>query len=205
MSASPSLAGGNQGLPGPAHAAGTPRLTDLSRHVLAGDGAQGSPGRSGDAALPASRLQAFLSLVEAAKHYVVKRWVEFLRAARRRCPDRVDPGRQLVIVFCHETSHARDASAASCAILFTTGPCCAPEAPRPRRFPSPMTYGFPVGDIRRRWDLCHHRRGWQKLTGTWKAANGEMELALAPAPQGCAPISANHPLQSRGQAGRIRI
>jgi len=29
-------------------------------------------------------------------------------------------------------------------------------------------------------------QGWPKLTGTWKATGGEVEFALAPAPQGCA-------------------
>ncbi|HEX5069761.1 MAG TPA: PQQ-binding-like beta-propeller repeat protein [Vicinamibacterales bacterium] len=51
---------------------------------------------------------------------------------------------------------------------------------------TPMTYGFLTATFAADGTFVVSGTGWPRLTGTWKAANGEVEFALAPAPQGCA-------------------
>ena len=92
------LAGRRQpGTLGASSAPRAPRLANLSRHVLAGDGSQGvrrrrPGGRRAPRARFESTVRAFLSLAEAAKHYAcIKRaWVEFLGEPPGEAADRVD-------------------------------------------------------------------------------------------------------------------
>jgi outer membrane protein assembly factor BamB len=78
------------------------------------------------------------------------------------------------------------------AALFAASLVLRAQAPATPALPStPMTYGFLSATFNADGTFVltdAKSSGWPKLTGTWKAANGEVELVLAPAPpaQGCA-------------------
>jgi outer membrane protein assembly factor BamB len=61
--------------------------------------------------------------------------------------------------------------------------------PQPSLPSAPMTYGFLTATFAPDGTFVisdSEKNGFAKLAGTWKAANGEVEFTLAPAPQGCA-------------------
>jgi len=98
MSASPSLGGGNRGLWAlrmPFEHLGSRIFPDMFSLAMAHK-ALTADGKIADAALSArfdKNLEAFLSLVEAAKHYqcIKRAWVEFLGEPPGAGMDRVDP------------------------------------------------------------------------------------------------------------------
>jgi outer membrane protein assembly factor BamB len=57
----------------------------------------------------------------------------------------------------------------------------------PSALPStPLAYGFLNATFNPDGTFVLSGTGWPRLTGSWKAANGEVEFTLAPAPAGCA-------------------
>src|SRR5262252_9057556 len=50
----------------------------------------------------------------------------------------------------------------------------------------PLTYGFLSATFSPDGTFVMSGQGWPQLKGTWKASNGEVEVAVQPAPAGCA-------------------
>ena len=76
-------------------------------------------------------------------------------------------------------------AAAVCAAVFATSLVLSAQTPAPVLPSTPMSYGFLTARFAADGTFEISGSGWPTLKGSWKAANGEIELALAPAPQGC--------------------
>ena len=70
--------------------------------------------------------------------------------------------------------------------LFGAVACCAIVAAQSQTLPStPMTYGALGATFAPDGTFTIAGQGWPKLAGSWKAANGEVELALTAPPASC--------------------
>lgn len=76
-----------------------------------------------------------------------------------------------------------------CAAILAAGLALHAQAPVPQTPPAlpsiPLTYGFLTATFAANGTFEISGKDWPSLKGSWKAANGEVEFALAPAPPGC--------------------
>jgi len=79
-------------------------------------------------------------------------------------------------------------AAFSLAGLLVAGLALRAQTPAPAMPSTPLTYGALTATFNPDGTFVLSGTGWPKLTGSWKAVNGEVEFALAPAPSqpGCA-------------------